>query len=289
MTTGWLSPLIVDVLGGRQKFQVLHEIYQCGPMSVQELQERLGMSYMGVKQHCDSLEEDGFLLMERHTLGQGRPRHVFSLTAKGREIFVPQTPGLLEDILRAVEKIHGRTGVEKILYRVYQDRSDDLAKRVERFAVLRRARELAAQRRAEGYETRVERTKDHIVLIETDKPVRTLVSSYPLVTMLERAMFERVLGVKVERTEMQSGDVKTVRFTVGSTNSLVASNYPKPRLTGKKRKKPTLPQSSASHTQTQQIHAPEQKITRLAVVREPEPKRESLQLDLVDYINSLGG
>jgi len=295
MSTGWLSPVIVDVLGGRQKFQILVEIHSQGPMTVQELQERLGMSYMGVKQHCDSLEEGGYLAIEKQSIGQGRPRHVYGLTPRGREIFVGRESSLLEDIITAIEHIHGSSGAEKILFHVYKNRTETLWQKVNRYALLRRVREIAAIRRTEGYETRVERSRDYIVISESPQPIAGLLKKFPIVAMLERGLFERLLETRVVRTHERQGDADIVRYEIRTTPPEITGPVPRPKLTGRRRKAPELTQDTAlpplqAATTTQKISRPQ--ATRNIVILDGQGQKapqQDVQLDLVDYINKLNG
>jgi len=45
------------------------------------------MSYMGVKQHCVELEEEGYLDTWRRSKGIGRPEMIYRLTARSHELF----------------------------------------------------------------------------------------------------------------------------------------------------------------------------------------------------------
>ena len=53
-------------LAKSQKYQILSEIKRSQGLSVSELCVRIKLSYMGVKQHCVSLEKDGYLDIRRY-------------------------------------------------------------------------------------------------------------------------------------------------------------------------------------------------------------------------------
>ena len=251
------------------------------------------MSYMGVKQHCDSLEEGGYLAIEKQSIGQGRPRHVYGLTPRGREIFIGQESSLLDDILSAIQQIYGSSGAEKILFHVYKNRAEAIWQKINRYTLLRRVREIAAIRRAEGYESRVERSRDHIVITENTKPIASLLKKFPIVVMLERGFFERLLETRVTRTTAQDGDTELARFEIRTTPLELPGPTPRPKLTGRRRKAPDLPQDTTPRAEDTTAPAkiiPRPRATRnIVIVEEPAQKtaQQDTQLDLLDYINKL--
>lgn len=80
------------------KSQILAHIKRTGGSTVDELATALGLARMTVRQHLAALERDN-LLQSRGVKGTtGRPRHVFSLSDKGQEIF-PKRYDRLADLL----------------------------------------------------------------------------------------------------------------------------------------------------------------------------------------------
>ncbi len=220
-----LSPSVVDVLGGHPKFQILVEIYHRGPMSVQDLQNRLGLSYMGIKQHCDSMQKAGFLTIEKQAKGLGRPRHAYVLTLRGREVFTVHQSNFEEEILSSIELLYGRLAVEKILFTVYATRIKQLSQKFCRFSLLRRIRELASMRRAEGFDTRIQRSQEGLVLTETTKPIEGLLRKFPIVANLERSLFEHLLQRRIHRTTTENNGYEVVRFFIDAKPSISSGKF----------------------------------------------------------------
>ena len=74
------------------------------------------MSYMGIKQHCLTLERDGYLDTWRRPQKMGRPEMVYRLTQRTHDLFPVRQQR--DDV--AVAEIgagnHGPNAPEKLLY-----------------------------------------------------------------------------------------------------------------------------------------------------------------------------
>lgn len=86
-------------------------------MSVDELAAELGLAGATVRRHLDVLQRDGYVSVTQVRGGTGRPRHLFSLTEAGADLFprhyVRLTQRLLGEIVALEEEvIAGRSGVE---------------------------------------------------------------------------------------------------------------------------------------------------------------------------------
>ncbi len=71
-------------LGRSQRLRIIHMLKKTQGLAIGELAGRLDLSYMGVKQHCEELERQGFLDTRRRPKPIGRPEIVYRLTPKPR-------------------------------------------------------------------------------------------------------------------------------------------------------------------------------------------------------------
>src|SRR6266404_6350695 len=74
-----ISPMnqrLLAEIGRTQRLEILNSLKRTHGMSVNELVERMGMSYMGIKQHCLTLQRDGYLDTWRRPQKMGRPEMV---------------------------------------------------------------------------------------------------------------------------------------------------------------------------------------------------------------------
>lgn len=199
-----------------QKYQILSEIKRSQGLSVSELCDRINLSYMGVKQHCVSLEKDGYLDTWRRPKGMGRPEKAYRLTNQAQEFFPTEYTNLTLEILESMRQVYGEAAPEKILYQIYQNLIVSVMNRIVGETFEEKARALAAYRDSEGYMSEYYCNPDNNQrqIIEYNSPVLALADRYKIVPQMEEQLFERVLGVKVYRqTERVSGLYKCV-FTL---------------------------------------------------------------------------
>jgi predicted ArsR family transcriptional regulator len=84
-------------------------------MGVEELAQELGLAGATVRRHLDVLQRDNFVQVTQVRGGTGRPRHLFSLTEAGADVFphhyVRMTQRLLSEIVTLGEdETSGRSG-----------------------------------------------------------------------------------------------------------------------------------------------------------------------------------
>jgi hypothetical protein len=81
----------------------------------------MGMSYMGIKQHCLTLQRDGYLDTWRRPQRMGRPEMVYRLTSRSHDLFQADSHQFTLDLLKSLQEIYGPNAPEKLLY-VFEDR-----------------------------------------------------------------------------------------------------------------------------------------------------------------------
>ncbi len=104
-----------------------------GGLAVRALAQRMSMSYMGVKQYCLELERQGFLEVRRQPRGEGRigrPELVYRLTPKAHSLFPTAANNLTLELLDAVQRVYGGSAPEKLLFAVFQRRSEVYAEMI---------------------------------------------------------------------------------------------------------------------------------------------------------------
>ncbi len=100
-------------------------------MGVEELAHELGLAGATVRRHLDVLQRDNYVSVRPVRGGTGRPRHLFSLTEAGAELFphhyVRLTQRLLNEIVSlSAEETAGRSG-DEIAALVFHKMSQRLA------------------------------------------------------------------------------------------------------------------------------------------------------------------
>ncbi len=203
-------------LAKSQKYLILAEIKRSQGLSVSQLCERINLSYMGVKQHCVALEKDGYLDTWRRPKGMGRPEKAYRLTTIAQEFFPSEHTNFTGEVLKSLEQVYGPAAPEKILYQIYQNATVKLQSKVNGNTLEERARSLAQLREQEGYMSEYYFNGDiqRHQIIEYNSPVLVIADQFKILTQLENALIEQVLGVKVQRDEERVSGLYKCQFTL---------------------------------------------------------------------------
>jgi predicted ArsR family transcriptional regulator len=191
--------------------RIIETLKKTQGLSVNELGERLKLSYMGVKQHCDELERNGYVDTWRRPKPVGRPEMVYRLTPKAQVFFPRATNATTIEILHAANRLYGHAAGEKLLYSVFALKAEDYMRKLRGNTVLELAEILVKIRDQEGYMSELS-SGDPVAIVEYHSPIFDLLDAFPLVRRLEREMMERVLGVRLEREEEMASGLYRCRF-----------------------------------------------------------------------------
>ena len=165
-----------------QWLEIMRLLKRSQGLSVNELADKLGMSYMGVKQHCVELEKKGYLDTWRRPKEIGRPEKVYRLTQKADPLFPHLDNELNMDILEATDQIYGPNAAEKLLFSYFQKKAERYGSKVKGHSVAEKAEELARLRSQEGYLSECDRDSEgHVRLVEYHSPLAHLAKAYPTV------------------------------------------------------------------------------------------------------------
>jgi len=195
---------LISQIGRSQRLAVVNILKRSQGLTVRELALRLGMSYMGVKQHCLSLERDGYLSTFRRHRGVGRPELLYNLTTKAQDLF-PQADNVLSiSLLEQARKLYGTSAAEKILFLHFQERAKSYVAKVQGATPLDRAKSFARLRDREGHMADFE-LEPGPRIIERHHPMQALFTAFPEAVAMERDLVQRVLGAPVRREQRQAG------------------------------------------------------------------------------------
>jgi predicted ArsR family transcriptional regulator len=200
-----LSPInqrLLSEIGRTQRLEIINSLKRTKGMSVNELVGKMGMSYMGIKQHCLTLQRDGYLDTWRRPQKMGRPEMVYRLTRRSQDLFPVDSNDFTLELLGSAKEIYGANAPEKFLYNVFEKRTQTLRARVKGDSVVERAKWLAKVRDNEGYMAQyLSSERDGPQILECHSPIMNLLEKYPIIARLEQDMFEAVLGTNVRREE----------------------------------------------------------------------------------------
>jgi predicted ArsR family transcriptional regulator len=201
----------ISEVGRSQRMRIIETLKKTQGLSVNELGQRLKLSYMGVKQHCDELERNGYVDTWRRPKPVGRPEMVYRLTPKAQVFFPKATNATTIEILHAANRLYGHAAGEKLLYSVFASKTEEYMRKLRGNTVLELAEMVVKIRDQEGYMSELSRDEP-VAIIEYHSPIFDLLDAFPLVRRLEREMMERVLGVRIEREEEMASGLYRCRF-----------------------------------------------------------------------------
>lgn len=209
-----MNQRLLAEIGRTQRLEILNSLKRTRGMSVNELVEKMKMSYMGIKQHCLTLQRDGYLDTWRRPQRMGRPEMVYRLTRRSHDLYPCDSNQMTLDLLQSVHEIYGPNAPEKLLYNMFERKTAALKARAKGETVAERAKWLAKGRDGEGYMSQLitEEREGGPQILECHSPILNVLERYPIVGRLEQDMFEAILGTSVRREETRTSGLYECAF-----------------------------------------------------------------------------
>ncbi len=209
-----MNQQLLAEIGRTQRLEILNTLKRTRGLSVNELVAKMKMSYMGIKQHCLTLERDGYLDTWRRPQKMGRPEMVYRLTKRTHDLFPCDSNEMTLQLLKSGAEIYGPNAPEKLLYGVYERKTAALKSKVKGETVADRAKWLAKQRENEGFMSQfvTDEKEGGPQILECHSPIMNLLDQYPIIARLEQDLVEGVLGVPVRREETRTSGLYECAF-----------------------------------------------------------------------------
>jgi predicted ArsR family transcriptional regulator len=207
-----MNQRLLEEIGRTQRLGILNALKRSRGLSVNELVDKMGMSYMGIKQHCLTLERDGYLDTWRRPQKMGRPEMVYRLTRRAHDLFQADSNRFTLELLQSIHEIHGPNAPEKLLYNLFERKTATLKEKVKGETVTDRAKSLGKIRDAEGYMSEFKIDEQGPQILECHTPLQNVLDKYPIIGRLEQEMFEKLLGVPVRREETRNSGLYECAF-----------------------------------------------------------------------------
>jgi predicted ArsR family transcriptional regulator len=209
-----MNQQLLAEIGRTQRLEILNSLKRSKGMSVNELVRKMKMSYMGIKQHCLTLQRDGYLDTWRRPQKMGRPEMVYRLTRRTHDLFQTDSNRFTLELLKSVQESYGPNAPEKLLYNMFERKTAALKSKVKGETVAERAKWLARLRDSEGYMAQftTEEKEGGPEILECHSPIMNLLERYPIIGRLEQDMFEAVLGTSVRREETRDSGLYESAF-----------------------------------------------------------------------------
>jgi predicted ArsR family transcriptional regulator len=193
---------------------ILKTLRSRGSCTVKDLADAAGISPVSVRHHLSSLLADDLIESEEVRHGVGRPRHVFSLTEDGYELFPTRYYRLTNRLLGELKEAFPDRSVEILLSGVAESMAEDYANQLEGLPLDKKLSRLVELLNEEGFSADIERKGDDVILRELSCPYFHIGQSHPEVCMIDQAFIARALALPVERVRcLLDGDAHCA-FTI---------------------------------------------------------------------------
>jgi predicted ArsR family transcriptional regulator len=207
-----MNQRLLAEIGRTQRLEIVNALKRSRGLSVNELVDRMRMSYMGIKQHCLTLQRDGYLDTWRRPQKMGRPEMVYRLTRRAHDLFQADSNRFTLELLDSVQSIYGPNAPEKLLYNLFERKCANLKGKVKGETVADRAKSLAKIRDTEGYMSQFVTDDGGPQILECHTPLQNVLDKYPIIGRLEQEMFEQLLGTRVRRQETRNSGLYECAF-----------------------------------------------------------------------------
>jgi predicted ArsR family transcriptional regulator len=207
-----MNQRLLAEIGRTQRLEIVNALKRSRGLSVNELVDRMRMSYMGIKQHCLTLQRDGYLDTWRRPQKMGRPEMVYRLTRRAHDLFQADSNRFTLELLDSIQSIYGPNAPEKLLYNLFERKCANVKEKVKGETVAERAKSLAKIRDTEGYMSQFVTDDGGPQILECHTPLQNVLDKYPIIGRLEQEMFEQLLGTRVRRQETRNSGLYECAF-----------------------------------------------------------------------------
>ena len=207
-----MNQRLLAEIGRTQRLEIVNALKRSRGLSVNELVDRMRMSYMGIKQHCLTLQRDGYLDTWRRPQKMGRPEMVYRLTRRAHDLFQADSNRFTLELLESVQQMYGSNAPEKLLYNLFEKKTASVKEKIKGATVGERAKSLARIRDLEGYMSQFVTDDGGPQILECHTPLQNILDKYPIIGRFEQEMFEQVLGTRVRRQETRNSGLYECAF-----------------------------------------------------------------------------
>ena len=187
------------------RVRILEAIKSEGPQPVRALSVALDITGMAVRQHLMALERDGLVKRESQRRPLGRPENVYQLTDAAQHYFPQRYDDLACDLLENARQVLGQKKLDQLLDARLGLQVAAYEPRLEGKRGAERLHELAAIQDENGFMASCDPARGEIV--QRHCSICAAAQRAPELCDQELRLFERLLGVPVERVEhMLNGD-----------------------------------------------------------------------------------
>jgi len=179
--------------------ELLEYLHRSGGADIQALCDLLKITRTAVRARLDRLNHDNLLESESRSVGRGRPKQVYAITASGLHALGEDYRELAVVFWQAIAEVEDSDLRDALLGKI----RDRLAERFRRQltecnTVEQRMDQLAGEMQSSGFNIEADHSGGLPILRETNCPFPMLADVDETICEVEKQVLEQVLGAKVE-------------------------------------------------------------------------------------------
>ena len=181
--------------------KILYHIKYDGPVTAKVLAEKFQLTTMGIRQHLQTMEEQGLVDAYDVKVKVGRPTRHWQLTTQGHQHFSDHHGELAVQTLEAVSDLFGQQGLQAIIEKREQHTLSHYQAAITDCPDLKsKLITLTELRQHDGYMAELTSDDNSFLLVENHCPICLAATRCPSLCHSELAIFQQLLG---EQTHIQ--------------------------------------------------------------------------------------
>lgn len=180
--------------------QILDYLQRHGEATIKDLEALLGISATAVREHLTHLEARELVTTRLLRAGPGRPKLVYSLTARGRELFPKAYDTLVTMLMREIMQRQGADQLQQLMDAVSARMAEEYRDDVVGGSLEERMGRLRSALESRGIPVEVKPDATGLQVFAC--PYHDVAQEHASVCTMERRMLEQVLGetIRLEGT-----------------------------------------------------------------------------------------
>lgn len=181
-----------------------------GEASAADLGARLYLTPMGIRRHLRVLQQEGLVTYRVVRQGQGRPRHLYSLTSEADVLFAQRYASLNVELLQYLAEEQGLEAVGRLFERRAQRRVEEATRVLAHLPLEEKVIRLADILDRDGYLAEWREEDGSYLICEHNCAIRQVAETFPQACSSELAFIRAVLPeAEVNRVHhIVSGDTR---------------------------------------------------------------------------------
>lgn len=181
------------------KEKVLTTIKLHPKSTIVEIADEVGINAISVRHHLTNLQAEGLITAEEERHGVGRPRLVYSLSAKGQDNFPSRYFQLINAVMEQMKETLPARNVDAIFKNMADTLTADYEPILTDMELEDRLDMLKTILQNEGFEVEWEKADDHYVIKEISCPYSKIGEAHPEVCLFDKSIIANVLDIPFDK------------------------------------------------------------------------------------------